>query len=104
MMNRLSTQGFAAQTREARGSEVSSTSMIELPEVNQRERLLAHRLEQAKERLVSDLGKLSAMVGSTAVTVSKKLVRAGMLLGGLVLLGIVSAVMRRRRRLRVRFL
>lgn len=103
-MNRLSTQGFAAETREARRSEVSSTSMIELPEVNQRERLLAHRLELAKERLVSDLGKLSALVSSTASTVSKKFVRAGVLLGGLLLLGIVTAVVRRRRRLRVRFL
>lgn len=78
--------------------------MTELPEVNQRERLLSHRLEMAKERLVSDLGKLSALVSSTAGAVSKRFVRAAVLMGGVLLLGIVSAVMRRRRRLRVRFL
>jgi hypothetical protein len=90
--------------REARGSGVSSTSMIDLPDVNQHERLLAHRLEMAKERLVCNLGKLSSLLSTTAGSVSKKFVRASVLLGGLMLLGIVAAVMRRRRRLRVRFL
>ncbi len=80
-----------------------STSM-ELGEVNQRERALAHRLEMAKERLVADLGKLSTLLGTTAGQVGKRFVRMGLVVGGLLLLGIVTAVVRRRRRLRVRFL
>lgn len=78
--------------------------MIERPEVDQRERALAHRLEMGKERLVADLGKLSKLLGSSAGQVGKRFVRVGLLLGGLLLLGIVTAVVRRRRRLRVRFL
>lgn len=102
-MNRLSTQGFAARTREARRSGVMSTSM-ELPDVDQRERALAHRLELAKERLVADLGKLSSLLGTSAGQVGRRFVRASLVLGGLLVLGIVTAVVRRRRRLRVRFL
>ena len=82
--------------------------MIELPEVDQRERALMHRLEMAKERLAADLGKLSTLLGTTAGQVGrqvgKRFVRVGLVLGGLLLLGIVTAVVRRRRRLRVRFL
>jgi hypothetical protein len=72
--------------------------------VDQRQRSLEHRLEMAKARLLSDLGKLSRLLGSSAGAVRKRFVRAVVTVGGLLLLGIVSAVMRRRRRLRVRFL
>lgn len=78
--------------------------MVELPEVDQRQRTLEHRLELAKARLVADIGKLSNLLGSSAGAVRKGFVRAAVTLGGLLVLGIVTAVMRRRRRLRVRFL
>ncbi len=85
--------------------------MVERPEVDARERALAHRLEMGKERLVADLGKLSTMletsagqVGQKFVRVGQRFVRVGLVLGGLLLLGIVTVVVRRRRRLRVRFL
>ncbi len=103
-MNRLGTQGFAARTREVRRTSGTATSMIEVPDVDQRERALAHRLELAKERLVADLGKLSTLLGSTATTVGKRFVLASLVMGGLLVLGIVTAVVRRRRRIRVRFL
>ncbi len=77
--------------------------MVEVPDVNQRERALAHRMEIAKQRLLDDIGKLSTLLGSTAGEVRKKFVRAGLVVGGLLLLGIVTAVVRRRRRIRVRF-
>lgn|GEM_PF-4273376 len=103
-MNRLSTQGFGVDTRQARRFGVKSTSMVELPEVDPRQRALEHRIEAAKARLVADIGKLSRLLGSSAGVVRKGFVRATVLLGGLLVLGIVTAVMRRRRRLRVRFL
>ena len=78
--------------------------MVERPEVDARERALAHRLEMGKERLVADLGKLSTMLETSAGQVGQKFVRVGLVLGGLLLLGIVTVVVRRRRRLRVRFL
>lgn len=103
-MNRLSTQGFAARTREVRRPGVVSTSMTELPNVDQRERALAHRLELAKARLSADLGKLSTLLGSSASDAARRFVRAGLVVGGLLMLGIVTAaIVRRRRRLRIRF-
>ncbi len=82
--------------------------MIEVLDVDERERALAHRLESAKERLVVDLGKLSALLGTTATKVGKRFVlasfAASFALGALLVLGIVTAVVRRRRRIRARFL
>jgi hypothetical protein len=67
--------------------------------VDQRKRALEHRLELAKERLVADLNRASALLKSSAGSMRKGLLRAAVAVGGLLLLGIVSAVMRRRRRL-----
>jgi hypothetical protein len=78
--------------------------MVAPPEVNQRERALVHRLEISKQRLVADLGKLSTVLSTSAGQVGKRFVRVGIVLGGLMLLGIVTVVVRRRRRFRVRFL
>ncbi len=90
--------------QEAKRYGVASTSRMELSAADQRERALAHRLEIGKERLVADLGKLSMLLGTSARQASMKFVRVGLVVGGLLLLGIVAAVVRRRRRLRVRFL
>jgi hypothetical protein len=103
MMNRLSTQGH---DRHSRGLESSTTAltMVDGPEIDWRQRALAHRLELSKERLVADLGKLSSLLGTSAGEVSKRFVRATLVVSGLLLLGLVTMAMRRRRRFRVRFL
>jgi hypothetical protein len=108
-MNRLSTQGLPTQTREAKKHFGASSSMMQLHDVDPRERALAHRLEMTKQRLVADLGKLSTMFETGAEQVGARFVRMGLIaggfvVGGLLLLGIVTAVVRRRRRFRVRFL
>ena len=78
--------------------------MMERPNVDQRERALSHRMELAKERLSFDLGKLSALLGSTANDAARRFVRASLLVGGLLLVGVATAVLvRRRRRARIRF-
>jgi len=71
--------------------------------VDQRRRALEHRLELAKERLVADLGRVSLLLKSSAGSARKTLMRAALAVGGLILLGIVSAVVRRRRRLEWRY-
>jgi uncharacterized membrane protein (Fun14 family) len=78
--------------------------MVDGPEIDWRQRALAHRLELSKERLVADLGKLSSLLGTSAGEVSKRFVRATLVVSGLLLLGLVTMAMRRRRRFRVRFL
>jgi hypothetical protein len=67
--------------------------------IDQRRRALEHRLELAKERLAADLTRASWLLKSSAGAVRKNLVRAVVTIGGLFLLGIVTAIVRRRRRL-----
>lgn len=74
-----------------------------LVRVDQRRRALEHRLELAKERFVADLGRFSSLLQESAANARRNFVRAALLLGGLVLLGLASAVIRRRRRLSVRW-
>jgi hypothetical protein len=102
-MNRLSTQGFTRQSRDLDKSEPTSMSMSDRPEIDQRERALSHRLEMAKQRLVVDLGQLSSLLGAGAGEVRKGFVRASFVVGGLLLLGLVTVLARRRRRFRWRF-
>ncbi len=85
-MNRLSDQDPRA----------TGTAMLS---VNQQRRALEHRLELAKERLVADLSRISSMLKSSAGSMRRNMVRAVVTIGGLFLLGIVSAVVHRRRRL-----
>lgn len=103
MMNRFSTQEHARQSRDLERSRTALMS-TEGPEIDQRQRALSHRLELSKERLVADLGKLSSLLGTSAGEVSKRFVRAAIVVSGLLLLGVVTAMMRKRRRFRVRFL
>lgn len=77
---------------------------VSIMPVDQRRRALEHRLELAKERLVEDLGRMSSILQSSAGTVKKSAVRAAVTIGALLVLGIVTAVVRRRRRLSWRFL
>jgi ABC-type phosphate transport system permease subunit len=72
--------------------------------VDQQRRALEHRLELAKERLVADLSRVSSMIKMSAGSMRKNLQRAAIAIGGLLLLGIVSAVVRRRRRIASRLL
>ena len=109
-MNRLREQGFGTDTTETddawrtrRFQSTSATSAV-LATVDQRRRALEHRLELAKNRLVTDIGRFSTLLSSSAGSMRKGFVRAVVTIGGLLLLGIASAVLRRRRRLRARFL
>jgi hypothetical protein len=74
-----------------------------LVRVDQRRRALEHRLELAKERFVADLGRFSSLLQESAANARRNFVRAALALGGLVLLGLASAVIRRRRRVQVRW-
>ena len=67
--------------------------------VDQQRRALEHRLELAKARLVADLGRFSSMLREGKGAVQKSIVRGLVVVGGLLLLGFVTAVVRRRRRL-----
>jgi hypothetical protein len=75
--------------------------------VDQRRRALEHRLELAKERLVADLDRVSALlksgVVSSARSMGKNLFRAAVVVGGLLLLGLITGAVRRRRRLEWRY-
>jgi hypothetical protein len=102
-MNRLNTLGFTRQSRDLDKSEPTSMSLRDRPEIDQRERALSHRLELAKQRLVLDLGQLSSLLGAGAGEVKKGFVRASFVVGGLLLLGLVTVLARRRRRFRWRF-
>lgn len=75
------------------------TKGTSLVPVDEQRRALEHRLELAKERLVADLSRVSSMLKSSAGSMRKNIVRAAVTIGGLLLLGIVTAVVRRRRRL-----
>lgn len=90
-VNRLSDQDLRA----------SGTTMVP---VDQQRRALEHRLELAKERLVADLSRVSSMLKSSAGSMRRNMVRAAVTIGGLLLLGIVSALVRRRRRIASRLL
>ncbi len=112
-MNRLREQELGTDMTEpddtwkARRFQSTSAASAVLATVDQRRRALEHRLELAKDRLVTDLGRLSTLVSSSAGSMRKGFVRAVVTvvaIGGLLLLGIASAVLRRRRRLRARFL
>jgi hypothetical protein len=99
------TQERALQTRAGvnRISEEQVGTGAALVRVDQRRRALEHRLELAKERFVADLGRFSSLLQQSAANARRNFVRAALALGGLVLLGLASAVIRRRRRLSVRW-
>jgi hypothetical protein len=93
-------------TRLARSSGVNrlsdhdfKTTGTSLVPVDEQRRALEHRLELAKERLVADLSRVSSMLKSSAGSMRRNVMRAVVTIGGLFLLGIVTAVVRRRRRL-----
>jgi len=75
--------------------------------IDQRRRALEHRLEFAKERLVADLDRVSTLLTSGVVesarSVGKNLFRVAVVVGGLLLLGLVTSLVRRRRRLEWRY-
>jgi hypothetical protein len=94
------------QNEQYRGA--TGTALLPL---DQQRRALEHRLELAKERLVADLDRVSSMLQLSAGSVRQNVrsvvrvvARGAIVLGGLLLLGIVRAVVRRRRRLAWRFL
>lgn len=66
-----------------------------------RRRLLEHRMEAAKERLLRDIGQASSLVKGFASTARRGLWTAAITLGGLFVvgtLGVVSAIAVRRKR------
>jgi hypothetical protein len=68
--------------------------------VDPERRAIETRIRLAKARLFQDLNRASTIVKQTAGAASRGLLRVA-LVGGLLLVGLVSAFVRRRRRLRV---
>ena len=71
-----------------------------LVQVDPERRAIETRIRLAKARLFQDLNRASTIVKQTAGAASRGMLRVA-LVGGLLLVGVVAAFVRRRRRLRV---
>lgn len=69
--------------------------------VDPRERLLGERIEHAKQRLADDLDQAFSMIRETAKGAGRGLARL-VIVGGLVVVGLVVALVQRRQRKRLR--
>jgi hypothetical protein len=96
IVNRLSDQQW--------GGTGSGTELVP---VEERRRVLEHRIEMAKDRLVADLGRASLLLRESAASarrgVKKGFIRAALVAAGVVWLSLVTTALRRRRRLHARW-
>jgi hypothetical protein len=76
------------------------TTSAPLVPVDPARRALEVRIEQAKNRLAQDLNRASRLVRRAAGTAGRGMLRV-MLLGGLFVVGLAVALVRRRHRIRV---
>jgi hypothetical protein len=77
-----------------------ATAGSALVQVDPERRALEARIHLAKDRLFQDLNRVSTIAKQTAGAAGRSLLRVA-LVGGLLMVGLVSAFIRRRRRLRV---
>ncbi len=95
----------------SRGTRLAASSSVNTPNehattgstlvhVDPERRALETRISLAKERLYQDLNRASSIVKQTAGAAGRGLLRVA-LVGGLLFVGLVASVIRRRRRLRV---
>ena len=96
IVNRLSDQQFG---RTGAGSE--------LVPVDERRRVLQHRIDLAKDKLVADLSRASTLLRQSAASarssVRRGFIRAAIVTAGIVWLGLVTTAIRRHRRLHARW-
>jgi hypothetical protein len=77
------------------GIEVDDSSTVDL---DARRRLLEMRIEASKERLVTDLGRAKQIIVRAKDRAEQGLIRVAIVTGGLLLIGLVTALVRRRKR------
>jgi hypothetical protein len=96
IVNRLSDQQW-----------VGTGSGSELVPMEERRRVLEHRIELAKDRLVADLGRASTLLRERAAyarsSLRKGVIRAAIIAAGVVWLSLVTTAVRRHRRLHARW-
>ena len=83
----------------AQGIEVAHSHALDL---DARRRLLEQRIESAKDRLVADIDRAKTILTSVRRRAASTLTRVALVAGGLMVLGLVTVLARRRaRRIRV---
>ena len=92
-------RALQVRNERAQGIEVAHSHALDL---DARRRLLEQRIESAKERLVADIGRAKTILTRARHRAAVTLTRVALVAGGLMVLGLVTVLARRRaRRIRV---